>query len=138
VFREEVKAGEKSGIPTREAAPAGLPWRRTIKPDPVMLFRYSALTFNPHRIHYDRTYCIETEGYPGLVVHGPFSQQCLFDLLRDSLPGRKIGTFSVRARAPLFDIAPFDVIGRPIDGGAELWAVTPNGTVAVQATATLG
>jgi 3-methylfumaryl-CoA hydratase len=138
VFREEVKAGEKSGIPTREAAPAGLPWRRTIKPDPVMLFRYSALTFNPHRIHYDRTYCIETEGYPGLVVQGPFSQQCLFDLLRDSLPGRKIGTFSVRARAPLFDIAPFDVIGRPIDGGAELWAVTPNGTVAVQATATLG
>jgi 3-methylfumaryl-CoA hydratase len=138
VFREEVKAGEKSGIPTREAAPAGLPWRRTIKPDPVMLFRYSALTFNPHRIHYDRTYCIETEGYPGLVVHGPFSPQCLFDLLRDSLPGRKIGTFSVRARAPLFDIAPFDVIGRPIDGGAELWAVTPNGTVAVQATATLG
>ena len=53
-----------------------------------MLFRYSAITFNPHRIHYDRTYCMETEGYPGLVVHGPFAQQCLFDLLRDSMPGR--------------------------------------------------
>ena len=49
-----------------------------------MLFRYSAITFNPHRIHYDRTYCMEIEGYPGLVVHGPFAQQCLFDLLRDS------------------------------------------------------
>ena len=113
VFREEVKAGEKSGVPVRDAAPADVPWRRTIKPDPVMLFRYSAITFNPHRIHYDRTYCLETEGYPGLVVHGPFAQQCLFDLLRDSMPGRKIKTFAVRARAPLFDTAPFDVIGRP-------------------------
>ncbi len=136
VFREEVKAGEKSGIPTRESAPGDTPWKRTIKPDPVMLFRYSALTFNPHRIHYDRTYCIETEGYPGLVVHGPFSQQCLFDLLRDSMPGKKIKTFSVRARAPLFDTSPFDVIGRPTRDGAELWAVTPKGTIAVQATAT--
>jgi 3-methylfumaryl-CoA hydratase len=139
VFREEVKTGEKSGVPVREAAPADAPWRRTITPDPVMLFRYSAITFNPHRIHYDRTYCLEVEGYPGLVVHGPFAQQCLFDLLRDSVPGRRIKTFSVRARAPLFDNAPFDVIGRPTaDGkGAELWTVTPKGTIAAQASATL-
>ena len=139
VFREEVKAGAKSGLPMRDAAPKDVIWRRTIKPDPVMLFRYSALTFNPHRIHYDRTYCIETEGYPGLVVHGPFAQQCIFDLLRDSLPGRRIKTVSVRARAPLFDTAPFDVVGRPTpDGnGAELWTVTPQGTIAAQATATL-
>jgi 3-methylfumaryl-CoA hydratase len=139
VFREEVKAGEKSGVPVRDAAPTDAPWRRTIKPDPVMLFRYSAITFNPHRIHYDRTYCLEVEGYPGLVVHGPFAQQCLFDLLRDSMPGRTIKSFAVRARAPLFDTAPFDVIGRPMaDGkGAELWTVTPKGTIAAQATATL-
>ena len=139
VFREEVKAGRKSGVPVREAAPADVAWRRTITPDPVMLFRYSAVTFNPHRIHYDRTYCMEVEGYPGLVVHGPFAQQCLFDLLRDSMPGRRIKTFSVRARAPLFDNAPFDVVGRPTaDGkGAELWTVTPKGTIAAQATATL-
>lgn len=139
VFREEVKAGQKSGVPVREAAPKDAPWRRTIKPDPVMLFRYSAITFNPHRIHYDRTYCLETEGYPGLVVHGPFAQQCIFDLLRDSTPGRRIKTLAVRARAPLFDTAPFDVIGRPTpDGkGAELWTVTPQGTIAAQATATL-
>jgi 3-methylfumaryl-CoA hydratase len=139
VFREEVKVGEKSGVPVRESAPADAPWRRTITPDPVMLFRYSAVTFNPHRIHYDRTYCQEVEGYPGLVVHGPFAQQCLFDLLRDSLPGRRIKTFSVRARAPLFDNGPFDVIGRPTADakGAELWTVTPKGTIAAQATATL-
>lgn len=139
VFREEVKAGTKSGVPVRDAAPKDVPWRRTVTADPVMLFRYSALTFNPHRIHYDRTYCIEEEGYPGLVVHGPFAQQCIFDLLRDSLPGRRIKTLAVRARAPLFDTAPFDVIGRPTpDGtGAELWTVTPQGTIAAQATATL-
>ena len=90
-----------------------MPWRRTITPDPVILFRYSALTFNPHRIHYDRPYAMETEGYPGLVVHGPFSQQCLLDLLRDNAGGRTIRSFSMRARAPLFDVAPFTVIGRP-------------------------
>jgi 3-methylfumaryl-CoA hydratase len=139
VFREDPKPGQKSGVPVRDAAPTDVPWRRTITPDPVMLFRYSAITFNPHRIHYDRTYCMETEGYPGLVVHGPFAQQCLFDLLRDSTPGRKITGMSVRARAPLFDTAPFDVIGRlTADGkGAELWSVTPKGTIAAQATATL-
>jgi 3-methylfumaryl-CoA hydratase len=138
VFREDPPAGQKSGTPVREAAPSEVPWRRTIKPDPVMLFRYSAITFNPHRIHYDRTYCIETEGYPGLVVHGPFAQQCIFDLLRDSVPNRKVRTMAIRARAPLFDTSPFDVIGRPTaDGkGAELWTVTPKGTIAAQATAT--
>ena len=143
VFREDPKPGQKSGVPVREAAPADVPWKRTITPNPVMLFRYSAITFNPHRIHYDRTYCMETEGYPGLVVHGPFAQQCIFDLLRDSTPGRKIKTIAVRARALLFDTSPFDVIGRPTaDGqgrltGAELWTVTPKGTIAAQATATL-
>src|SRR5436309_1033423 len=59
VFREDPKSGAKSGVPVREAAPIDVPWRRTIAPDPVMLFRYSAITFNPHRIHYDRTYCQE-------------------------------------------------------------------------------
>jgi 3-methylfumaryl-CoA hydratase len=137
VFREDPKPGEKSGVPVRDAAPADVAWRHTITPDPVMLFRYSAITFNPHRIHYDRTYCIETEGYPGLVVHGPFAQQCIFDLLRDSVPDRKVKTMAIRARAPLFDTAPFEVIGRPTaDGkGAELWTVTPKGTIAAQATA---
>jgi 3-methylfumaryl-CoA hydratase len=139
VFREEVKAGAKSGVPERDSVPSNTPWRRAIEPHPVTLFRYSAITFNPHRIHYDRTYCMEVEGYPGLVVHGPFAQQCLFDLLRDSMPGRRIKTFAVRARAPLFDTAPFNVVGRPTaDGnGAELWTVTPKGTIAAQATATL-
>jgi len=138
VFREAVPTGAASGIPQREQAPRDAPWKRRITPDPICLFRYSALTFNPHRIHYDRPYAMNVEGYPGLVVHGPFSQQCLLDLLRDSQP-RPIARFEMRARAPLFDTAPFTVLGRPTgESEAELWAVAPQGTIAMQARATLG
>lgn len=134
VFRDAINPGEKSGIPKRDAPPGDLPWSRQITTDPVSLFRYSAVTFNPHRIHYDRTYATTVEGYPGLVVHGPYSQQCLIDLARDNNPGRTIASFTQRARAPLFDTAPFTVAGRPADGGsaAELWAVTPAGTIAME------
>lgn len=90
VFREEVKAGEKSVTPKRNKPPADTPWLRSIMTDPVSLFRYSALTFNPHRIHYDRDYAMRIEGYPGLVVHGPYSQQCLIDLARDHAPGQRL------------------------------------------------
>jgi 3-methylfumaryl-CoA hydratase len=137
VFREAVPAGTKSGIPVTEPPPSDMQWRRTITPDPVTLFRYSALTFNPHRIHYDRPYAMEQEGYPGLVVHGPFTQQCLLDLLRDNTQ-RKIASFSLRARAPLFDVAPFSVVGRMIDADqVALFAVTPQGGIAIQAQARL-
>jgi 3-methylfumaryl-CoA hydratase len=138
VFREEVPAGQQNAAPKRDALQGDLPWRRTIEVDPVSLFRYSALTFNPHRIHYDRGYATTTEGYPGLVVHGPYSQQCLIDFARDRMPGRTMKTFTQRARAPLFDTSPFTLVGRPVDGeqGAEIWALTHEGTVAMQAKAT--
>jgi 3-methylfumaryl-CoA hydratase len=137
VFREEVRTGTASSVPKREPPPDGLPWRRTIEVDPVSLFRYSALTFNPHRIHYDRVYATTVEGYPGLVVHGPYSQQCLIDFARDHNPGKRMISFSQRARAPLFDTAPFTLVGRPSGDGSEceLWAVTPDGTIAMQANA---
>jgi 3-methylfumaryl-CoA hydratase len=140
VFREGVKPGAKSGIPKREEPPADLAWRRIITPNPVNLFRFSALTGNPHRIHYDRPYAMEVEGYPGLVVHGPFTQTCLINFIQDHSPGRPIRTFAMRARAPLFDTAAFDLVGRPTEAGAacEAWAVTPSGTIAMHATATLG
>ncbi len=138
VFREAVPQGQKSGIPQTEPPPAGLPWSRAIKPDPVSLFRYSALTFNPHRIHYDRPYAMNDEGFPGLVVHGPFSQQCLLDLLRDSTP-RPIVKFAMRARSPLFDVAPFTLVGGMAnENEADLFAVNPSGGIAMQARATLG
>lgn len=138
VFRAEVPAGAKSAVPKRETPPDNLPWRRTIEVDVVTLFRYSAVTFNPHRIHYDRPYATGVEGYPGLIVHGPFVQQCLLDLIRDHNPGRCIASFNMRARAPLFDTAPFSLVGRPTGANAcEVWAVTPEGTIAMSATASL-
>jgi 3-methylfumaryl-CoA hydratase len=137
VFREAVPPGTKSGIPVTEPPSGPMHWSRTIEPNPVTLFRYSAMTFNPHRIHYDRPYAMEQEGYPGLVVHGPFTQQCLLDLLRDNTD-RRIAAFSLRARAPLFDVAAFTVVGRMIDTDqADLFAVTPQGGIAIQARARL-
>jgi len=138
VFREEVKAGERNQAPRREPAPADVPWRRTITPDPVVLFRFSALTFNSHRIHYDRSWASEVEGYPGLVVHGPLTTTLLVDFARDNNPGRQIVAYATQARAPLFDIAPFELRGRPSAKGCECWAVTPEGTVAMSADVELG
>jgi 3-methylfumaryl-CoA hydratase len=135
VFREEVKAGAGNQAPRREPAPTDVPWRTRITPDPVLLFRFSALTFNSHRIHYDYRWATETEGYPGLVVHGPLTTTLLIDFARDCNPGRTLRSYATQARAPLFDTAAFELRGRPTaDGrGAELWAVTPDGTVAMSA-----
>ena len=139
VFREEVQPGERNQAPRREPVPADVPWRRRIVPDPVLLFRFSALTFNSHRIHYDRPWAMEREGYPGLVVHGPLTSTLLIDFARDHAAGRAFQTYETQARAPLFDTPPFELRGRlTADGrGAELWAVTPEGTVAMSARADL-
>jgi 3-methylfumaryl-CoA hydratase len=106
-----------------------------VTPDPVLLFRFSALTFNSHRIHYDRAWAMEVEGYPGLVVHGPLTTTLLIDFARDQNPGRRITAYATQARAPLFDTAPFELRGRPAANGrgCELWAVTPEGTIATSA-----
>jgi 3-methylfumaryl-CoA hydratase len=133
VFREEVKAGERNQAPRRDPAPTDVPWRRVVTPDPVVLFRYSALTFNSHRIHYDRAWAMDVEGYPGRVVHGPFTTTLLIDFARDRNPGRRVVTYTTQARAPLFDTAPFELRGRPSAKGCELWAVTPAGSVAMSA-----
>ena len=135
VFREEVKAGERNQAPRRDSPPSDAPWRRRITPDPVLLFRFSALTFNSHRIHYDRTWAMQVEGYPGLVVHGPLTTTLLIDFARDQNPGKQIASYATQARAPLFDTAPFELCGRPATSGrgCDLWAVTPDGTIAMSA-----
>jgi 3-methylfumaryl-CoA hydratase len=135
VFREEVKPGERNQAPRRDPAPTEVAWRTRVAVDPVLLFRFSALTFNSHRIHYDYRWATQTEGYPGLVVHGPLTTTLLIDFARDANPGRAIGAYATQARAPLFETAPFELRGRPTaDGrGAELWAVTPEGTIAMSA-----
>jgi 3-methylfumaryl-CoA hydratase len=125
-----------------EAAPdpvATAPWQRTIHPDPVMLFRYSALTFNGHRIHYDHPYVTQEEGYPGLIVHGPLIATLLLDLLRRERPQVRVAGFSFRARRPLFSPNPFDVRGWPAADGrsVRLVAVNPEGSAAMTAEAVL-
>jgi len=112
-------------------------FRRRVVPDPVLLFRYSALTANAHRIHYDHPYATGVEGYPGLVVHGPLVATLLLDLLRREHPECRVSRFSFRAVAPLFDIAPFELCGRTEPGTANvaLWARDAEGRLAVEASA---
>jgi 3-methylfumaryl-CoA hydratase len=137
VYRENPKPGDPA--PTVELAATDAPWERTIHPDDVLLFRYSALTFNGHRIHYDRRYVTEVEGYPGLIVHGPLIATLLLDLLRRKMPDANVARFAFRAVSPLFDIAPFSVCGKPQADGKtiELWAKSREGALAMQATAEL-
>ena len=128
--------------PPPQPAPEGA-WRREIVPDDVLLFRYSALTFNGHRIHYDRRYVTEVEGYPGLIVHGPLIATLLVDLLRRERPDATLRSFEFRAVRPTFDIAPFRLQGRPVaarPGEGEtfaLWGEDADGWLTMQATAIL-
>lgn len=136
VYRDLPAPGEPA--PAGVVAPEGEQWSRRIEPDDVLLFRYSALTFNGHRIHYDRRYVTEVEGYPGLIVHGPLIATLLLDLLRRNLPEAVVKNFSFRAVKPLFDVAPFTVCGRSEDAKTvTLWARTPEGHLAMEATANL-
>jgi 3-methylfumaryl-CoA hydratase len=118
---------------TPEPAPAGA-WTRLITPTPTLLFRFSALTFNAHRIHYDRTYATGVEGYPGLVVHGQLAAVLLMELVR-AHAHRPVAAFEFRARAPLFDLAPFRLIALPDGDRVRLEAQGPDGRTAVDATA---
>ena len=156
VVRHEIRAGAELALVEHhdivyrelprpgEAAPPGVPapddaqWSRRIEPDEVLLFRYSALTFNSHRIHFDRRYATAVEGYPGLVVHGPLIATLLLDLLRRELPQAVLAQFSFKALRPLFDVAAFHVCARQLDARTlELWARTPDGQLAMAADAML-
>jgi len=134
VYRDAPQKG--APVPTPPGAPGDAVWTRTIDPDPVLLFRYSALTFNGHRIHYDRPYVTQVEGYPGLIVHGPLISTLLLELLRRERPGGRLAKYSFRAVSPLFDTAAFTVNGAPGDGDSvRLWAAGPAGQLAMEATA---
>ena len=104
----------------------------------MLLFRYSALTFNAHRIHYDRAYVTQVEGYPGLIVHGPLIATLLVDLLERNLPRSSVSRFGFRAVRPLFDIHRFTVCGRSnTERGVALWARDHEGWLAMEASAEL-
>ena len=138
VYREAPKPEDVPPAPQR--ALAGAAWERKWVPDEVLLFRYSALTFNGHRIHYDRRYVTEVEGYPGLVVHGPLVATLLLDLLRHQLPDAVVTRYAFRAVRPVFDIHPFFVCGEPQADGRtiRLWARDHDGWLTMDASATVG
>jgi 3-methylfumaryl-CoA hydratase len=128
-------AGEK-GAPLQpgEAPPGEASWRQEVTPSPVLLFRYSALTFNGHRIHYDQPYTTKEEGYPGLIVHGPLLATLMIGQLRQRLPRARASRFAFRAKRPVFDTRPFTVCGAPDEGAkrAGLWVADPDGFLAMQ------
>ena len=115
-------------------APPG-EWRETVAIDPVLLFRFSALTFNGHRIHYDRRYATEVEKYPGLVVHGPLQAVLLFDAACRHAPDRIPSRFDFRGVRPLFDFDVATLNGRRRDdGGTDVFTATGDGAICMQAT----
>ena len=121
VYRAAAMPGAATPPPVQ--APADAAWSYAIVPDPVLLFRYSALTYNSHRIHYDLDYATREEGYPGLVVQGPLVATLLLDGLSRAMPKVRITRFAFRAMAPTFHIDPFAVHGAITGpGNARLWA----------------
>lgn len=119
-----------------EKASTDTDWIETIKPDPVMLFRYSALTYNGHRIHYDRDYVTKVEGYPGLIVHGPLIGTLLMKLAVEKMTGKSLKKFEFRNFNPVFDTAPFQICGkRTGENECNVWATGPSGELAVSASA---
>ncbi len=116
-------------------APANAVWRHEIMPDEAMLFRYSALIFNAHRIHYDIDYCRKEEGYPGLIVHGPLQTTLLLDLSR-RFAGKPVRKLDYRAVSPVFHNQKLTVGGIPSADGtsAQLWTMGPTGNIAMTGT----
>ncbi|MBL0844297.1 MaoC family dehydratase N-terminal domain-containing protein [Pseudomonas mediterranea] len=110
-----------------EAVPEGQ-WHARVEPSATLLFRYSAVTFNGHRIHYDWPYVTETEGYPGLVVHGPLIATLNLRAFTEAHPNARLTRFTFRGVRPLISPHPFEVGGRLVDSGkARLWAGNQDG-----------
>lgn len=122
-----------------QMAPATADFSKTIQADPVLLFRYSALTFNGHRIHYDREFAHSSEGYPGLVVHGPLLATLMLELLVTSLPGVQLRQFEFKALRPVFDLDSFTVCCKAPegDGTARVWISNQSGALCMQGSALL-
>jgi 3-methylfumaryl-CoA hydratase len=134
VYREAAQPGVAP--PPGKPAPANPLWRHEVMPDEATLFRYSALIFNAHRIHYDLDYCRKEEGYPGLIVHGPLQTTLLLDLCRRNA-GKPVRKLDYRAMSPLFHNETLTVGGIPAADGnaAQLWTTGPSGAIAMTGTA---
>ncbi|MFJ2172174.1 MaoC family dehydratase N-terminal domain-containing protein [Streptomyces sp. NPDC087851] len=130
-------AGHAGSVAAQERPPEEAPapgiWQRSLVPDPVLLFRYSALTFNAHRIHYDRPYARQEEGYPGLVVHGPLTATLLLDLYVRQRPGARVTGFRFRGVRPAFDGRELTLHATPTGAGAVLYAADDRGRTVMSA-----
>ena len=123
--------------PKPNPLPEGLAWKEAYPVDPVLLYRFSALTFNGHRIHYDWRYATEVEKYPGLVVHGPLQALLLLESAKQHNAGRKPAGFDFRAVRPIFEFDKVYVCGRPNpEGGHDVYTANGDGNIGMQATVT--
>ena len=139
VYREPGGGTPAAGGSERRDEAAGVDgtWRHTVRPTETFLFRFSALTFNTHRIHYDRRYATHVEGYAGLVVHGPLIATLLLDLLQAHVSAGRVRRFQFKAMRPTFDTSDFMVYGAPAEGADhfKLWSTDNDGARAVEAEA---
>ena len=124
IFRPPATASPAPDAKTQKspAPPVGASsalWTRTITPDPVLMFRHSAVTFNSHRIHYDRNY-VREKGYPGLLVQGTLIARLMLDMLRREAPEFDVSSFSFRSGRPVYDNGDFMIEASPADGGDEV------------------
>jgi 3-methylfumaryl-CoA hydratase len=134
VYRQAAQPGDRP--PPAKPAPTDSQWRKDVAPDPVLLFRFSALTFNGHRIHYDLPYVTQEEGYPGLIVHGPLMGLMMLELARRANPQRRVTAYEFRAMNPVFHTTPFSICARPQDDSAITWIARNDGVLAQLGKAT--
>lgn len=125
VYKGETAPGALKAPASEGPAPSA-PWQASVMPDTVLLFRYSALTMNGHRIHYDLPYAMDEEAYPALVVHGPLQATLLADLASKSL-GKPLATFDFRGQVPAFAGTRLDICGEPADVGGAFWTEQSGG-----------
>ncbi|WP_436326902.1 FAS1-like dehydratase domain-containing protein [Brevibacterium sp. FAM 27836] len=140
VYRQAASAaGTAAEAPRADSpVPAGWDWSESVRPNEVMLFRYSALTFNSHRIHYDYPYVTAVEGYPGLVTHGPLTATLLLDAFMFTHAEAAVTGYRFTAKSPLFAGEQIHLVGRQTEAGVhELQAIAPDGKVAITATVTV-
>ena len=135
VYKGETAPGAIAAPAASGPAPTA-PWQSQVMPDPVLLFRYSALTMNGHRIHYDLPYARDVEAYPGLVVHGPLQATLLADLAAKSL-AKPLTSFAFRGAVPAFAGTRLDVCGEPAENGGSFWTEQSGGKN-MTATVTVG
>ena len=136
VFLSEARA--ETAAASSPVVPVQAAWRRVFEPNPPLLFRFSAIRFNSHRIHYDRDYVTKVEGLPGLVVQSSLVSQLLIEMCRSELPSRQLRSFGFTSVRQIYDTGKFTIAGTPGAGGreAELWALDANGNLSMTARAT--